>query len=117
VIHTCSYRLWTPELGAPVRTSLGSPRWFTAPLLELPVAYPWGLLRKPRLAPEEFTERYLARLDARADRVLADVLELEQGYGDVVLCCFEAADQFCHRRILAGWLAEHLGVDIPELPP
>jgi hypothetical protein len=28
----------------------------------------------------------------------------------------EGAGQFCHRRLVAEWLEEHLGVVIPELP-
>ena len=114
-MRTASYRRWTPNLGVPVRTSLGVPAWFQAPLLELRVAYPWGLLTRPRLEPEEFTTRYRARLDQRRHRVLAVLAELREGYGDVVLLCFERSDTFCHRHVLRAWLAEQLGEKIQEI--
>jgi len=31
-------------------------------------------------------------------------------------CAHRPPRQFCHRRLVAEWLEEHLGVVIPELP-
>jgi len=33
---------------------------------------------------------------------------------DTILLCWCAPGQFCHRRIVAGWLEEALGIKIPE---
>ena len=33
---------------------------------------------------------------------------------DPILCCFEADASQCHRRILADYLKELLGLDVPE---
>jgi len=34
---------------------------------------------------------------------------------DATLLCWEVPGKFCHRRLVAKWLEEHLGVDVPEL--
>jgi Protein of unknown function, DUF488 len=112
-VRTASYRAWTPNLGVPVRTSLGVPRWFQAPLLELPSTFPFGLFGKD-LDEATFTRKYRARLWRQRPRVLRELAELREGYGDVCLLCFEPAGTFCHRVVLAGWLAEQLGEEVVE---
>jgi hypothetical protein len=112
VIYTCSYRAWREELGVPIRTSVGPPRSFPAPLIELPCVYPFGLVDVTD--PEELRRRYRARLWRQKPRVLRELEELRQGYGDLVLLCFEPVGKLCHRRILSQWLEEQLGEEIPE---
>jgi hypothetical protein len=34
---------------------------------------------------------------------------------DSILLCWEAPDKFCHRRIIAKWLEDSLGIKVPEL--
>jgi hypothetical protein len=115
-VQTASYRAWTPNLGVPVRTSLGVPRWFSAPLLELPSAFPYGLFGKD-LDEATFTRKYRARLWRQRPRVLRELAELREGYGDVCLLCFEGPDRFCHRRVLGAWLSEQLGEPVEEVRP
>ena len=87
----------------------------TAPLVEWPAVYPWGLFGRD-LEPEDFTRLYRHRLHQRTRRVLAELQELREGYGDVCLLCFEPADRFCHRHVLRAWLQEH-GVLVEEVMP
>jgi uncharacterized protein (DUF488 family) len=42
----------------------------------------------------------------------AKVVE-ELGF-DAVLLCWEAPGRFCHRRLVAAWLEEALGIEVPE---
>jgi uncharacterized protein (DUF488 family) len=98
-----------------VRTSLGVPRWMTAPLVEWPAVYPYGLFNAG-LEEADFTRRYRARLYRQTPRILAELAELREGYGDLVLLCFELADRFCHRHVLRAWLVEH-GLDVEEVMP
>jgi hypothetical protein len=100
-------------MGVPVRTSLGAPKWMTAPLVDWPTVYPWGLFRAG-LDEEEFTRRYRHRLHQRRPRILAELQELREGYGDLVLLCHEPAGAFCHRVVLGRWLAEQLGEEVTE---
>lgn len=101
----------------PVGISIGSPRFplrYTAVYMR--EAAPWG----PRdLADHgEFTDRYIARLDAIGIdfflRRFAEISEAHDGRG-LVFLCFEPAGEFCHRRVLASWLEEHTGTPVPEL--
>jgi uncharacterized protein (DUF488 family) len=114
VVRTGSYRTWRPEYGAPVRTSLGAPKWMTAPLLEWPAVYPWGLFGRD-LDEATFTRKYRARLHRATPRILRELRELREAYGDLVLLCHEGPDRFCHRRVLAAWLEEKLGEPVKEV--
>ena len=117
---------WTSPLlrdldAACVGISRGVPRW--------PLPYRYKLLRL--LAPsreafviedrDEFTQAYLGGLDMLGtDRIVADFVKIgrEVGHKPLVLLCWEdvfAPEQWCHRRLLAGWLHEHLGVEVLEL--
>lgn len=100
----------------PVRASLGVPRWFHAPVVDLPSVWPFGLF-KAGLEPEEFTRRYRHRLHRQQHRVLREVRELREAYGDLVLLCHEPAGTFCHRVALATWLEEKLGEPEEVMPP
>ena len=35
---------------------------------------------------------------------------------DAILPCWEAPGKFCRRHLVAAWLEEKLGVQVPELP-
>ncbi len=56
---------------------------------------------------ERFGISVLAPLDARQ-------IAAELG-PDAILCCWEAAGEPCHRRLVAGWLERELGIEVPEL--
>ena len=100
-------------MGVPVRTSLGAPKWMTAPLVDWPTVYPWGLFGKD-LDEATFTRKYRARLHRLTPRILRELQELREGYGDLVLLCHEPAGAFCHRVVLGRWLAEQLGEEVTE---
>jgi len=53
-------------------------------------------------------QKILAGLDPQ--KVFEDLGE------DAILSCWEAPSKFCHRRLVAAWLEEKLGVQVPELP-
>jgi hypothetical protein len=115
MIATCSYRAWTEEMGVPIRTSVGAPRSFPAPLVEWPTVYPWGTYNLD-LDEATFRRKYRHQLHRTTPKVLAELQELREGYdAPLVLLCFEPAGMFCHRMLLAEWLREHLGQEIPEL--
>lgn len=44
-----------------------------------------------------------------------DPAEVYEDLKDSVLLCWEKAGKFCHRRIVAKWLEENLGVTIEEI--
>lgn len=47
-----------------------------------------------------------------------DPVKVAQELGsDAVLLCWEAPGEFCHRRLVAAWLEEALGIEVPEYVP
>ncbi len=61
---------------------------------------------------EEYEKRYreevLSHLDAET---------IYKQLQDQVLLCWEDPGEFCHRRIIARWIKEKLGIDVPEWMP
>ena len=73
----------------------------------------------PALAPR----RQMLKLDEATYRIeyqkILDNLDPRQVFDDLgedaILLCWEAPGKFCHRRLVAEWLEEHLGRLVPEL--
>lgn len=123
-LHTCSYGEWKPEMGAAVKTSLGSPRF---QLAKIPmIGNVWEITpRKEYLkAPADiFRAEYFRQLDRYGvKQMLMRFRALaEKGDEKLVLLCFERLNKgdWCHRQLFAGWWLEQTGEVIPELgaPP
>jgi hypothetical protein len=73
----------------------------------------WKLL-KAKLLEEEFIKAYRAEVLDKLDpvKVIQDL-----GGDDFILLCWEAPGEFCHRRVVARWLEEAMGIEVPELIP
>jgi hypothetical protein len=115
---TARYAAVDPRVWVPVQTSIGRPGWIGFELVEWPTVYPWGLVGE--MDPGLFRRKYRYRLHQRTSRVLGELAELRATYDGwpLALCCFEdlrKPDAWCHRTILAGWLAQHLGGEIPDV--
>ena len=90
-----------------VAISQGVPR-FCKGRRYLPLAPPRGLLKVKD--PEVFDRGYrkqLVGLDSK--RVAGDLGP------DAILLCWESFNVRCHRRLVAEWLEEKLGIVVPEL--
>ena len=115
ILATCSYPRWTPEMGAPVRTSCGRPRFFTAPLIEWPTTYPCSIYNLG-LDEATFRRRYRHQLHKATPKLLRELEELVAAYDQpLVLLCYEPAGKFCHRTLLGEWITERTGLEVPEL--
>ncbi len=81
-----------------------------------PLVPPWSLVKDSRagvITDADFNRAYLRqlrRLDPR--RVQAELLD---GHVDVIMLCWEAPGENCHRRLAARWLETELGIVVPEL--
>ena len=66
----------------------------------------------------EYIKRYNAEILCKlnAQKVLHDLVRIADGKVPV-LCCFErvGSGQWCHRALVASWLAAVLGIAVPEL--
>lgn len=124
-LYTGRYPRDLPEHLAPIRISLGYPRFklryelFDSEKLFAPSRSTFGIDDE-----EEFRYAYRLRLDNREDDALHALRILEQkaeaaGFEGLILLCFEdirGGKKWCHRRMLAEWLEDKLGVPVPELP-
>jgi hypothetical protein len=118
-IHTCSWAAWHRDLGQPVRTSLGKPKWL------LPEAASWPLLWEatPRgwyfgAAPEAFEDAYLEQLDRYGARRIARrmaAITRETGAETILLCCFEPLPSSCHRGLFSAWWLHATGERIADI--
>jgi hypothetical protein len=52
-------------------------------------------------------------------RIVRELAELRQAYdpADLIRCCYEPAGAWCHRVLLAEFLAELLGEPVEEVMP
>lgn len=65
----------------------------------------WALFKKGHYSKAEYIREVLR------DRDPKEIYALHQHH---ILLCWEAPGNTCHRRYLAEWLQEQLGVSIPE---
>lgn len=113
-----------PEMGMPVRTSNGFPKWFAHQTVAWESTYPkWHWMKLPY---DDFHSRYVRMLDeAGADTLRADLEFMADTYEKLtgsrperaVLLCYEKLSKgsWCHRTMLAAYLTEHLGCNVVEL--
>ena len=69
---------------------------------------------------EEYRRRYFGEILAPLDpRQVVTELEALAGGAEPVLLCWEkpplTPKNWCHRRMVAEWLTDKLGIDVPEL--
>lgn len=121
-LATCSYKGFKPEMGVPVRITVGAYRWWQGPkLLYVAELAPWGIFGKPEFNghPEAFEKAYRERLDTNREVIEAKLTALsDEGHVRLVLLCYEDVYQpglYCHRTWAANWLHETFGVDVPEV--
>lgn len=120
-LYTCNYSAFHPDMGVPVQTSNGKPKW--------PLRY--SLIHAaPKIFPafkdiqiadqDEFNRRYVARLEwITVDRIEAELNSIAQQAGDdrLVLLCFEdlSKGKWCHRTTFAQWWMQSTGEIVEEL--
>lgn len=72
------------------------------------LAPPWSLVKMED--EKEYTKEYRKILDK-----LDPAMVLEDLGEGAILLCWEKAGEFCHRRLVAEWLEEHLGITVNEI--
>lgn len=74
----------------------------------------WELVRGSKegeISNQEYAHRYLDLIEDRGWTPHRIVNEFESG---TVFLCYEKPGDFCHRRVMALWVRESLGLTIPE---
>jgi len=96
-----------------VAISRSQPQGWTGRVYE-PLAPSWRLVQEAKsgaIDEDEYIRRYREEVLSKLDpaRVYADIGE------DAILLCWERPGAFCHRRLVAEWFEEKLGVLVPEV--
>jgi len=76
-----------------------------------------GLFAPSNPKAPDWAAAYRRDLESRfpdADSLSSYLRAVERETPDPILCCFEAEPEECHRRVLAGYIKEVLGIDVPE---
>jgi uncharacterized protein YeaO (DUF488 family) len=58
-------------------------------------------------------EQYVVEFKAHLSTL--DTQKVWSDVGDKVLLCYETADKFCHRHLVAAWIRESLGHEVLEI--
>jgi len=106
-----------PDTIIPVSIARFPPKWFAgAEIRDLaPSKKLLGQARSGRIDQAEYTTRYFAEIRERySPETLVRQLARDFDDRDVVLLCFEKKGEFCHRRLVAAWLEDQLGIVVPE---
>lgn len=128
-IATCNYHGFTEDMGIPVRTSVGSPKWpkfDTLPHWRDVSPLPYSL----RKAYTPYREIYLAMLEGHGITKLEEQAEeilawWKTNVGPppqerLVFMCFEnlsQAGKWCHRSLFGEWWTGQTGRQVTELGP
>lgn len=103
-----------------LRISVTQPKWANTDGA-VPALFPdadllWGF-KQGSVTMEQYTQRYLAALDARRDQVKAQVENARRlaGGRPLILLCWCGKGKFCHRRLFARWWRENTGEDVQEI--
>lgn len=90
-----------------VAISQGVPRWFTGP--RYPALAPsWALVKEQneKIYSRRYNSEVLAKLDP---------CQVKKDLEGKILLCHEKPGEFCHRRLVAEWLANTFCIEVPEL--
>lgn len=113
MIFTSNYARHGQDPNA-VAISAITPSWYTGKVYS-PLAPSWEIIKaikSGKITNDEYTILYLKLLKERqltAEKVLNDLGE------NAILLCYESPGTFCHRRIVANWIQEQTGFEVPEL--
>lgn len=101
--------------GNPLGVSIANstPDFYRGPTYR-PLVPPWGLVKnykEGKVEEEGYTEEYYEQLRQLNPQEIYDEL-FEIHNENPVLLCWEPAGEFCHRRIVAEWLRDTLGIEV-----
>ena len=58
-----------------------------------------------KITEHAYKNQYLKQLNSlNKEEIINKLNEINQKYNNVILCCYEKKENFCHRHILADWL-------------
>lgn len=124
-LFTCNYPAFRDQMGTPVRTSNGTPRFALKYDLVHTVreVFPSWKLVKSNAGQDAFRRQYQEGLDDVGVDVFASrfrAISVAEDEPRLVLLCFEdisKPDWWCHRTMFAEWWTRETGDEVRELGP
>lgn len=101
-----SYLAKAGKLPNAVSIAKGQPKWLPEIKTYQVLAPSWKLVNRESYSYEQYYEEVLKRLDP---------LKVAEHLDGKILLCWEKDPTHCHRRYVARWLQENLGIEVPEL--
>lgn len=100
-----NYRHW-PRGAVPVSVARFPPAKYAGKQFLDIAPEPWLLegVKTGNISKEMFSKIYLKQLEALGKEYILSKLQEIGGGNDVVLLCYEAPGDFCHRHLLLNWL-------------
>lgn len=97
----------------PISIARWNPKWFEG--ISYKVVAPLPEMLRNDITEDQYKEQYRRKVLNRVDQssFLKDLKTLTRGR-DCALLCYEKPGDFCHRRLLADWMLETTGLEIPE---
>jgi len=111
-IHTSNFARNGDKPNA-IAISCTVPKWYNGKHYKS-LAPEWSMVdavKKDQMTREQYAVFYLDLLTERGitpEKVLAMIPD------NSILLCYESPNNFCHRRVLADWVKDKTGVEIPE---
>lgn len=107
-MKTSCFKYYTGDKG--IAICLYPPTGWTGPSLNklAPERKIFFDVKAGRITQEEYKMLYRAQLEKLDAQEIYNVLK---GY---VLLCWEKPGEFCHRRLVAQWIYDKLGIEVPE---
>lgn len=104
----------------PVSIAYLTPQWYDGEVC-FELAPSRQLLKKwkqDEITEDEYKEQYIHQLDndVQWSKVLKKLKQISAKYkdADLVLCCYEKPEDFCHRHILAEYFRTEMDMDVIE---
>ena len=75
---------------------------------------PWDIIRaykSGKMDENEYSRLYIDLMIERHQNARAVYNSIPHG---TIMLCYERKGEFCHRRVLAEWIEQEIGVQIPE---
>ncbi|MGA5497735.1 hypothetical protein ACPCSP_25565 [Streptomyces cinereoruber] len=122
-LATCTYQEFKPDMGTPVRTTVGHPRFALSYQLagHARLVTPTRPLLKIE-ARDAYEFSYRRMLEGHVfGNIQRELLRIAGAYdldSPVVLLCFDRLNvpgNWCHRTMFAAWWTEQTGDEVPEL--